>query len=101
MTNAEDDLIRYNISKRIINYEEQTKALTGLEAQQQNFRNDQLLNYTTSKALLDYLERQLGNRAQIIRSNTEFTKQVRDIKTMNHKKNWPKPNEICKKQQVV
>ena len=79
LSNAEDDLIRYNISKKIINYEEQTKALTGLEAQQQNFRNDQLLNYTTSKALLDYLERQLGNRAQVIRSNREFTNQVRDI----------------------
>ena len=79
LTNAEDDLIQYNISKRIINYGEQTKALTALEAQQQNFRNDQLLNYTTSKALLDYLERQLGNRTQIIRSNTEFTNQVRDI----------------------
>ena len=79
LSNAEDDLIRYNISKKIINYEEQTKALTGLEAQQQNFRNDQLMNYTTSKALLDYLERQLGNRAQVIRSNREFTNQVRDI----------------------
>ena len=79
LTNAEDDLIRYNISKRIINYEEQTKQLTILEMQQQNFRNDQLLNYTTSKALLDYLERQLGNRAQVIRSNKEFTNQVRDI----------------------
>ena len=79
LTNAEDDLIRYNISKRIINYGEQTKQLTVLEAQQQNFRNDQLMNYTTSKALLDYLERQLGNRAQIIRSNQEFTNQVRDI----------------------
>ena len=79
LTNAEDDLIRYNISKRIINYGEQTKALTGLEAQQQNFRNDQLMNYTTSKALMDYLERQLGNRAQVIRSNQEFTNQVRDI----------------------
>ena len=79
LTNAEDDLIRYNISKRIINYEEQTKQLTVLEAQQQNFRNDQLMNYTTSKALLDYLERQLGNRAQVIRSNKEFTSQVRDI----------------------
>lgn len=79
LTNAEDDLIRYNISKRIINYHEQTKALTGLEAQQQNFRNDQLMNYTTSKALMDYLERQLGNRAQVIRSNKEFTNQVRDI----------------------
>ena len=79
LTNAEDDLIRYNISKRIINYEEQTKQLTVLEAQQQNFRNDQLMNYTTSKALLDYLERQLGNRAQVIRSNKEFTSRVRDI----------------------
>ena len=79
LTNAEDDLIRYNISKRIINYGEQTKALTVLEAQQQNFRNDQLMNYTTSKALMDYLERQLGNRAQVIRSNKEFTNQVRDI----------------------
>ena len=79
LTNAEDDLIRYNISKRIINYQEQTKALTALEAQQQNFRNDQLMNRTTAKALLDYLERQLGNRAQIIRSNKDFTSQVRDI----------------------
>ena len=79
LANAEDDLIRYNVSKKIINYEEQTKQLTILEMQQQNFRNDQLMNYTTAKALLDYLERQLGNRAQVIRSNREFTDQVRDI----------------------
>ena len=79
LTNAEDDLIRYNVSKRVINYGEQTKQLTSLEAQQQNFRNDQLMNYTTAKALMDYLERQLGNRAQVIRSNKEFTNQVRDI----------------------
>jgi uncharacterized protein involved in exopolysaccharide biosynthesis len=79
LTTAEDDLIRYNVSKRIINYGEQTKALAGLDAQQQNFRNDQLMNYTTSKALMDYLERQLGNRAQVIRSNKEFTNQVKDI----------------------
>jgi len=79
LSNAEDDLIRYNVSKKIINYAEQTKQVAGLEAQQQNFRNDQLMNYTTAKALLDYLERQLGNRAQVIRSNQEFTNQVKDI----------------------
>ena len=79
LSNSEDDLIRYNISKKIINYAEQTKALTNLEAQQQNFRNDQLMNYTTAKALLDWLERQLGNRAQVIRSNQEFTNRVKDI----------------------
>ena len=79
LSNAEDDLIRYNVSKKIINYGEQTKVLAGLEAQQQNFRNAQLLNYTRAKHLLDYLERQLGNRAQVIRSNQEFTNQIRDI----------------------
>ena len=79
LTSAEDDLIRYNVSKRVINYGEQTKQVAAMDAQQQNFRNDQLMNYTTAKALLDYLERQLGNRAQVIRSNKEFTNQVRDI----------------------
>ena len=79
LSEAEDDLIRYNVSKKIINYGEQTKVLAGMESQQQNFRNDQLMNYTTAKALMDYLERQLGNRAQIIRSNKEFTNQVKDI----------------------
>ena len=79
LTNAEDDLIRYNISKKIINYEEQTKQLTILEQQQQKAVNDQLMTYTTTKALMDYLERQLGNRAQVIRSNREFTNSVRDI----------------------
>lgn len=62
LCNAEDDLINYNISKRIINYGEQTKQLTILDAQQQTSDNDQLMNYTTTKALMDYLERQLGNR---------------------------------------
>ena len=32
LTNAEDDLIRYNIEKRIINYGEQTKVLAGMDA---------------------------------------------------------------------
>ncbi len=79
LCNAEDDLINYNISKRIINYGEQTKQLTILDAQQQTSDNDQLMNYTTTKALMDYLERQLGNRAKLIRANKDFTNQVRDI----------------------
>jgi hypothetical protein len=79
LTSAEDDLIAYNVSKRIINYGEQTKALTGLDAQQQTSDNDQLMNYTTTKALMDYMERQLGNRAQVIRANRDFTNEVRDI----------------------
>ncbi len=45
--------------------------------------NEQLMNYTTTKALMDYLERQLGNRAQVIRSNRDFTNKVRDVSRLN------------------
>ena len=79
LTGAEDDLIRYNVSKRIINYGEQTKAVTGMDAAQQTSDNNQLMNYTTAKSLMDYLERQLGDRAKIIRANRDFTDQITDI----------------------
>lgn len=76
---SEDDLIKYNVSKRIINYDEQTKQVAALDAAQQTSDNQQLMDYTTTKALMDYLERQLGNRAKIIRSNRAFTDQVNEI----------------------
>ena len=79
LTNAEDDLIRYNVEKRIINYGEQTKALTALDATQQTSDNTLLMNETTTRALMDYLERQLGDRAKIIKANKDFTNQITDI----------------------
>ena len=79
LTGAEDDLIRYNVSKRIINYGEQTKVVAGMDGSQQISDNDQLMNYTTAKSLMDYLERQLGDRAKIIRANRDFTDQITDI----------------------
>ena len=79
LSGAEDDLIRYNVSKRIINYGEQTKVLSGLDGNQQISDNTLLMNYTTSKSLMDYLERQLGDRAKVIRANREFTNQITDI----------------------
>ena len=79
LTGAEDDLIRYNVSKRIINYGEQTKVVAGMDAAQQTSDNDQLMNYSTAKSLMDYLERQLGDRAKIIRANRDFTDQITDI----------------------
>lgn len=79
LTGAEDDLIRYNVSKRIINYGEQTKVVAGMDADQQGADNTQLMNYTTARSLMDYLERQLGDRAKIIRANRDFTNQITDI----------------------
>lgn len=79
LTNAEDDLIRYNVEKRIINYGEQTKVLAGMDGAQKTSDNTLLIDKTTTRALMDYLERQLGDRAKIIKANKEFTNQVTDI----------------------
>ncbi len=79
LTNAEDDMIRYNVEKRIINYGEQTRQLAGLDANQKTSDNTLLIDKTTTRALMDYLERQLGDRAKIIKANKEFTDQVTDI----------------------
>ena len=79
LTHAEDDLIRYNVEKRIINYGEQTKVLANMDGNQQYSDNDLLKSQATTRALMDYLERQLGDRAKIIKANKDFTNQVTDI----------------------
>ena len=79
LTNAEDDMIRYNVEKRIINYGEQTRQIASLDASQKVSDNNLLIDRTTTRALMDYLERQLGDRAKIIKANKDFTDQVTDI----------------------
>ena len=79
LTTAENDLIKYNVKNRIINYDEQTKQVAGLEAQQQVKNNELRMNIATTEALIAYLKQQLGSRAKIIESNQEFSSLVRDI----------------------
>ena len=79
LTDAENDLIKYNVKHRIINYEEQTKQLANLEALQQVKDNELRMNIATTEALIAYLKQQLGDRAKIIESNQNFTSLVRDI----------------------
>ena len=79
LTNAEDDLIRYNVEKRIINYGEQTKIVSGMDGNHQIADFDLIKTQTTTRALMDYLERQLGDRAKIIKANKDFTNQITDI----------------------
>ena len=79
LTEAENDLIKYNVKHRIINYGEQTKVLSGMEGQQQMKDNELRMNIATTEALIAYLKRQLGDRAKIIESNQNYTNLVRDI----------------------
>lgn len=79
LTDAENDLIKYNVKHRIINYGEQTKVVANLEAEQQTKDNELRMNIATTEALIAYLKRQLGDRAKVIESNQTYTNLVRDI----------------------
>lgn len=83
LTAAEDSLIEYNIEHRIINYGEQTKQVAGMDATYQMMDNDLLINYSTSKALIDFYEYKLGDIAKLIRTNNEFMNTLQQMSRLN------------------
>lgn len=83
LTAAEDSLIDYNIEHRIINYGEQTKQVAGMDATYQMMENDLLVNYSTSKALIDFYEYKLGDVAKLIRTNNEFMNKLQQMSRLN------------------
>lgn len=83
LTAAEDSLIDYNIEHRIINYGEQTKQVASMDATYQMMDNDLLINYSTSKALIDFYEYKLGDVAKLIRTNNEFMNKLQQMSKLN------------------
>lgn len=83
LTAAEDSLIDYNIEHRIINYGEQTKQVASMDATYQMTENDLLVDYSTSKALIDFYEYKLGDIAKLIRTNNEFMNKLQQMSRLN------------------
>ena len=83
LTAAEDSLIEYNIENRIINYGEQTKQVASMDATYRMMDNDLLVNYSTSKALIDFYEYKLGDVAKLIRTNNEFMDKLHQMSQLN------------------
>ena len=84
MTSAEDSLIEYNIEHRIINFGEQTKQVTILDAAQRVTDNDLLINSTTSSALTNFYENKLGEVAKRIKNSNEFLDNINRLSTINN-----------------
>jgi len=76
---AEDDLIAYNVSKRIINYGEQTKQIAIMDASHKGRENEQLLQRMSQRANIDWLENQLGDKVNLIKNNADFMESLSNI----------------------
>lgn len=81
----EDSLTVYNVANKIINYAEQTKAVAGLNNDYEMRLQQMLLDYNSSSALLQLLDKQMEGRAQLLRSNTDFLKALDDLSVINGK----------------
>lgn len=84
LTRAEDSLINYNIEKRIINYPEQTKQVTVIDASHQMQMNGLLLDYNSTRALIEFYENKLGDQARRIRTNNRFIQELKRVTGLNN-----------------
>lgn len=82
---SEDSLTIYNTDKRIINYDEQTKEIAGLDNNFEVKYEDLLLEYTSAKAVIAQLEKRMDNHVKSLRNNTEFIRKLQNISDLTSK----------------
>ncbi|OKZ09771.1 MAG: hypothetical protein BHV75_11460 [Bacteroides oleiciplenus] len=83
LSKEEDDLMNYNVSERVINYPEETKALAGTRYEVEDRLEEAERIYEGAVALRDMLEGKMDIRAQIIRNNTNLLNELDKVSTLN------------------
>jgi len=83
LTESEDALTNYNVEKKIVNYDEQTKHLAELSRDFKLQKEDILLSYNSSKALSEDLEKRIGENARLLRNNNLFINKLNQISELS------------------
>lgn len=82
---TEDSLTAYNVEKRIINYDEQTKHVASLGRDYQLKYEDILLNYNSSGKLIRELEGRIDEHVKNLKDNANFLAKLKDISDLSAK----------------
>ena len=85
LNSAENELTSYNIENKVINLIDQTKELAASIADFDLRYETALVNYSTSKAMIKELEKQMSVRAQLFSANKEFLNKLSQISSYNEK----------------
>lgn len=83
LNQEENDLMHYNIQERVINYNEETKALAGTRYEVDDRREEAERNYEAAVALRKMLDEKMDVRAQIIRNNTNLLQELNKVSSLN------------------
>lgn len=83
LNEEEDKLMQYCISERVINYTEETEALSTTRYQVDDRKEEALRGYESAMALRRMLEDKMDIRAKIIRDNTNLLNELDKISKLN------------------
>lgn len=81
----EDDLTKYNVQKRIINYLDETKEIAAISKEFELREQDALFAYNSTKSMLEELERHMDSNAKQVLKNLQFVDKLREASTLTGK----------------
>ncbi|MBQ8672534.1 MAG: hypothetical protein IJ511_00525 [Bacteroides sp.] len=83
LNEEEDDLMRYCVQERVINYGEETEALSHTRYQVDDRLEQAMREYEGAAALREMLDEKMDTRAQIIRNNTNLLQELNKVSELN------------------
>ena len=85
LNSEEDDLTKYNVEKRIINYLDETKEIAAISKEFELREQDALFAYNSTKSMLEELEKHMDSNAKQVLKNMEFVDKLREASNITSK----------------
>lgn len=85
LNTEEDDLTKYNVEKRIINYLDETKEIAAISKEYELREQDALFAYNSTRSMLEELEKHMDSNAKQVLKNMEFVGKLREASTLTGK----------------
>lgn len=85
LSNLEDKLVNYNVENSIINYSEQTKAITNSYSDFENRYEATRRAYESADKVVQEMEQYMDIRSKLVKTNDDFIQVLNEISTINGK----------------
>lgn len=81
----EDELTKYNVEKRIINYIDETKEIAAISKEYELREQDVLFALNSSKSMLEELDKHMDSNAKQVLKNMEFMDKLKEASNITGK----------------
>lgn len=85
LNSEEDDLTKYNVEKRIINYLDETKEIAAISKEYELREQDALFAFNSTSSMLQELEKHMDSNAKQVLKNMEFVGKLREASNLTGK----------------